>query len=138
VSVLQCLPVTVLIDCLPVHSTINTPFNQGERTAHRSVSEEKSLSGSIQENFWKDFSRFKERMASCKLPVTSVPVTVLIHYFPVTVLVHCFPVTFLIDCLPVTVLIDCFPVTVLQCLPVTVLIDCLPVTVLIHCYSDKL
>jgi hypothetical protein len=59
---IDCLPVTVLIDCFPVtvllhclqgievvksqesnqHSTINTPFNQGERTAHRSVSEEKS------------------------------------------------------------------------------------------------
>ena len=56
------------------HSTINTPFNQGEQTAHKSVSEEKSLSGPVQDNFWKDFSRFKERMASCKLPVTSIQV----------------------------------------------------------------
>jgi hypothetical protein len=64
----------IVFPFLHLVSVISFELYQGERTAHRSVSEEKSLSGSIQENFWKDFSRFKERMASCKLPVTSVQV----------------------------------------------------------------
>ncbi|VDI17314.1 Hypothetical predicted protein [Mytilus galloprovincialis] len=51
-------------------NTLSSPKSKNSKTDKQDKSGTKLLSDNVHENFWKDFSRFKERLANCKRSVT--------------------------------------------------------------------
>ncbi|XP_063430969.1 uncharacterized protein LOC134712900 isoform X2 [Mytilus trossulus] len=52
-------------------NTLSSPKSKNSKNDKQDKSGTKILSDNVHENFWKDFSRFKERLANCKRSVTS-------------------------------------------------------------------